>query len=191
MLLNYSVYSQSEKTAINKIRTYDWGKLRKLWNGIKSGNTPGWASGKALEYLFVRAFDLEKAEVVYPYCNNLLHSQEQFDGFIFVSDLGSGFIVECKDWKSPVAFDELSKLHGRLLYRSPSTYGIFVSKSGFTLSAMELMYMLNPHKILLWTFNDIDECFKHHKFIKALKYKYHYAMMTANNNISVIDGLNI
>lgn len=191
MLLNFNSYSDSENTAMTKIRTYDWSKLLKLWKGIKEGNTPTWASGKALEYLFVRAFDLDKAQVAFPYCNNLLLSQEQFDGFVYLPSLGSGFIVECKDWSTPVSFDELSKLHGRLLYRTPSTYGIFVSKSGFTPSAMELLHLLHPHKILLWTFNDIDECFKNHKFVKALIYKYHYFMMTANNNVAVVDGINI
>lgn len=191
MLLNFSIYSPSEKNSIAKIRSYNWSKLLKLWKDIKAGNTPTWASGKALEYMFVRAFDLNNAQVAFPYSNKLLQSQEQFDGFVYLSFLGSGFIVECKDWSTPVSFDELSKLHGRLLYRTPSTYGIFVSKTGFTPSAMELLHLLSPHKILLWTFNDIDECFKNHKFVKALAYKYHYFMMTANNNVAVVDGINI
>jgi hypothetical protein len=29
-----------------------------LWKGIESGNTPGWESGKALEYLILRVFQL-------------------------------------------------------------------------------------------------------------------------------------
>lgn len=44
---------------ITIIRSYDWSKLRKFWSQIKDGNTPGWANGKALEYLLVRAFDLD------------------------------------------------------------------------------------------------------------------------------------
>lgn len=102
-----------------------------------------------------------------------------------------GFLLECKDWKTSVSFDELAKLHSRLSYRMPSTYGIFVSKNGFTSSAVELLYMMHPHNILLWSFDEIDECFKNQKFLKALKYKYQYAMMTADPNIAVFEGINI
>ena len=191
MLLDIVTYTPAELRFVNTIRSYDRRKLRKFWNQIKAGNTPGWAAGKALEYMLVRAFDLEGAEVVYPYNNNVLNAQEQFDGYIYVKDLGAGFLIECKDWKEKVAFDELAKLHGRLTYRIPSTFGIFLSKSGFTPSAVELMFMMHPHNVLLWSYDEIDECFKNFKFMKALKFKYKYAMITADSNIAVIDGLNI
>lgn len=191
MLLNFNPYTDSEKRLITNIRSYDWGKLKKFWSQIKIGNTSGWASGKALEYMLVRAFDLEGAEVVYPYNNTVHIAKEQFDGYIFVKELGAGFLIECKDWNDKVTFDELAKLHGRLTYRMPSTYGIFLSKMGFTPSSVELMFMMHPHNILLWSFDEIDECFKNHKFMKALKYKYQYAMITANPFIAVIDGINI
>lgn len=41
--------------------------LLQLWEGIKTGSTPGWDAGKAFEYLIVRAFEIEGAEVRYPY----------------------------------------------------------------------------------------------------------------------------
>lgn len=176
---------------ISTIRSYNWPKLRKFWSQIKDGNTPGWSNGKALEYLLVRAFDLDGAEVVYPYNNTIHNAKEQFDGYVYVRELGAGFLIECKDWSDNVSFDQLAKLHGRLTYRMPSTYGIFLSKNGFSASALELIFMMHPHNILLWSFNDIDECFKNHKFMKALKYKYQYAMMTANPTIAVLDGVNI
>lgn len=191
MLLKFATYTNSEQQLITTIRSCNWTKLKKFWTQIKRGNTPGWASGKALEYMLVRAFDLEGAEVVYPYNNDVQTAKEQLDGYIFVKELGAGFLIECKDWKDKASFDELAKLHGRLTYRMSSTYGIFLSKSGFTASAVELMFMMHPHNILLWSFDEIDECFKNHKFMKALKYKYQYAMITANPAIAVIDGINI
>lgn len=191
MLLKFVNYTPAEQANIATIRSYNWPKLKKLWSQIRLGNTPGWARGKALEYLLVRAFDLEGAEVVYPYNNSVSTAQEQFDGYVFVKELGAGFLIECKDWKDKVSFDELAKLHGRLTYRMPSAYGIFLSKTGFTPSAVELMFMMHPHNILLWSFDEIDECFKNHKFMKALKYKFQYAMITADPAIAVMDGLNI
>lgn len=191
MLLKFAKYTASEQKLMKRVQGYDWAKLERFWLKIKSKKTPKWSKGKALEYMLVRAFDLEGAEVVYPYNNNVLTAQEQFDGFIFIQELGAGFLIECKDWQDSVAFDELAKLHGRLTYRMSSTYGIFLSRSGFTASAVEMMYMMHPHNILLWSFDEIDECFKNHKFLKALKYKYQYAMVTADPMIAVIDGINI
>ena len=191
MLLDIVSYGPAEQKMVNTIRSFNKQKLKKFWQQIKSGNALGWSSGKALEYMLVRAFDLEGAEVVYPFNNFVLTSQEQFDGYVFVKELGAGFLIECKEWKDKVSFDELAKLHGRLTYRMPSTYGIFLSKSGFTPSAVELMFMMHPHNVLLWSYSEIDECFKNFKFMKALKYKFQYAMITANPNIAVIDGLNI
>ena len=184
-------YSRSEKSLIKKVRCFDWIALEQFWNDIKAKNTPKWNPGKALEYMLVRAFELEGAEVVYPCNNSALSAKEQFDGFVFAQQLGTGFLIECKDWEEKVAFDELAKLHGRLSYRMSSAFGLFLSRKGFTASATEMMYLMAPHNILLWSFEEIDECFKNHKFIEALEYKYKYAMITANPNIAVIDGFNI
>lgn len=38
---------------------------------IEAGNTPGWEPGKALEYFVLRAFQLEEAQVTFPYCDGL------------------------------------------------------------------------------------------------------------------------
>lgn len=191
MLLEFASYTSSEKRKMKIVQDYDWIKLEEFWHKIKEGKTK-WSSGKALEYMFVRAFDLEGAEVVYPYNNKINNkAQEQFDGFVFIKELGAGFLIECKDWKDKVAFEELAKLHGRLTYRFSSTYGLFLSRNDFTASAVELMYMMYPHNILLWSFDEIDECFKKHKFLKALKFKYQYAMVTADPMIAVLDGINI
>ena len=46
-----------------RITSYKWDDLIKLWSEIESGNTPSWDAGKALEYLVLRAFQLNPAEV--------------------------------------------------------------------------------------------------------------------------------
>lgn len=191
MLLNVVKHTPSESKLINRIRTYDWSKLERLWKKVRDGKKTGWADGKALEYLFIRAFELENADVEYSYNNKVIKSKEQADGYIYLPSISTGFIVECKDWDSKIAFDEVAKLNSRLSYRMPSVYGIFVSMSDYTPSAMELMFMMQPRRILLWSKTDIDECFKKHKFIKALTHKFQYAMMTADHNRAVFDGLNI
>lgn len=191
MILNCVKYTDTEEELIKRVRNYDWRKLEKLWTSIKNGAALNWSKGKALEYMLIRAFDLSGAEVVYPYNNTVNNAQEQFDGFVYVKELAVGFLVECKDWKSPVAFDELAKLQTRLTYRLSSTYGMFLSKSGYTSSAIEMMCFMHPHNILLWSSEDIDECFKKRKFLDALIYKYKYAMATADLLIAVLDGINI
>ena len=48
----------------------DWNGLRNLWNAVRAGATPGWENGEAMEYLVIRAFELdpdEPATVRYPY----------------------------------------------------------------------------------------------------------------------------
>jgi hypothetical protein len=50
-----------------RIKKLGWPGLLKLWNAIKARDTPGWDAGKALEYLIIRAFDLDKVRVRWPY----------------------------------------------------------------------------------------------------------------------------
>jgi creatinine amidohydrolase len=45
-----------------KIAELDWPGLRGLWQVMKTGVTPGWDSGRAFEYLILRAFQLDGAE---------------------------------------------------------------------------------------------------------------------------------
>lgn len=191
MMLNAVRYTPSEQKFIKRIQTYDWAKLERLWEKVRDGKKTRWSDGKALEYLFIRAFELEGIDVEYPYCNKVEKYEEQVDGYLSTRNPEVSFLVECKDWSNKVTFDELAKLNSRLSYRIPSVLGVFVSMSDYTPSAMELLFMMQPRRIILWSKNDINECFKHHKFTKALIHKYHYALMTADHNRAVIDGLNI
>jgi hypothetical protein len=59
--------SEKDLEYVGWIRAMEWPELCGLWENIKSGNTPGWGDGKALEHLVVRAFELGGLEVEYPY----------------------------------------------------------------------------------------------------------------------------
>ena len=49
-----------------RIQGYDRSQLLTLWDHIQNNDTPDWEPGRALEYLVVRSFELESAEVAYP-----------------------------------------------------------------------------------------------------------------------------
>ncbi|MCP4697436.1 MAG: hypothetical protein GY862_11370 [Gammaproteobacteria bacterium] len=50
-----------------KIKNFTWNDLDALWTTIQQRDTSGWESGKALEYLILRAFQLDNAEIRWPY----------------------------------------------------------------------------------------------------------------------------
>ncbi len=81
-----------------QIQAMGWPELRALWNRIKVRGTPGWAPGKAFEYLVLRAFELNGADVRWPY-TVFLHGQdeviEEIDGSVRVRGLYG--LIECKD----------------------------------------------------------------------------------------------
>ena len=79
-----------------RITSYNWDDLIKLWSEIESGNTPNWDAGKALEYLVLRAFQLNNAEVTWPYSVYLDGEEiEQIGGVVYADGLSC--IIECKD----------------------------------------------------------------------------------------------
>ena len=50
-----------------KIKMRSWDGLWDLWEAVKRRETPGWDAGKAFEYVILRAFDLNGAQVRWPY----------------------------------------------------------------------------------------------------------------------------
>jgi hypothetical protein len=44
-----------------QIKRLDWNGLRALWTAIQVGTPPGWEGGEALEYLVIRAFEIDPA----------------------------------------------------------------------------------------------------------------------------------
>jgi hypothetical protein len=74
--------------------------VMQLWNAIEAGATPGWPAGKAFEYLVIRSFELEGAEVRYPYevPGDKANVIEQIDGTIY--SLETAFLIESKDFRN-------------------------------------------------------------------------------------------
>lgn len=121
--------------------------LLDLWNRIKERQTEAvnWEPGKAFEYLILRAFELEGAEVRWPFSVDMEGSiVEQIDGVIY-SD-GLSVIVESKDLTDPnrVNIEPIAKLRNQLLRRPSGSIGVIFSKSGFTEPAIMLARYLSP-----------------------------------------------
>ena len=149
-----------------RIETYGPAQLLQLWQAIKNRQTPGWPSGKALEYLVLRAFQLEDADVTYPYeikvrditidYEKATDSKiiEQIDGVIYCDGLAC--LAEIKDQTEPVSIDPIAKLRNQLLRRHASTIGILFSRSDFTQPAAVLARYLGPQMVLLWGNDEIS-----------------------------------
>src|SRR5262245_45327571 len=89
----------------DKIKRLDWAGLRTLWAAVRAGKTPGWEAGEALEYLVLRAFELDASRPIvrYPYEVSLFGEKvEEIDGAVHLPGLAC--LVESKDWghKVPV-----------------------------------------------------------------------------------------
>ncbi len=142
-----------------------------LWSSIEAGNTPEWESGKAFEYLILRAFELEGAEVRWPYRVTIEGEEiEQIDGVVYADGLAG--IVECKDTAIKVDAVPIAKMRNQLLRRPAITLGLVFSRSGFTESAIVLARFTAPQTILLWDGEDIAYALKKKSMRKALVAKY-------------------
>ncbi|MCI0516092.1 restriction endonuclease, partial [candidate division KSB1 bacterium] len=138
-----------EEVYIDKVQKLGWDDLSILWQAIKAGKTPGWPAGKALEYLVIRALQLDGAEVRWPF-NYVEGGQilEQIDGAIYLN--GLAFLAESKDYQDRINIEPIAKLKAQLSRRPPSTLGIFFSKSGYTEPALTLAQFLGQPPVLLW-----------------------------------------
>ena len=141
----------------------------------RTGNTPGFDAGKALEYFLLRAFELEGAVVTWPYQVDLFDIQvEQIDGVIYWDSLS--FIIEAKDRRENVSIESVAKLRNQLLRRPSSTIGVIFSSSGFTEPAIMLSKFLAPATILLWTGDEIQLAFASRTMCDGLIKKFRYSV---------------
>lgn len=132
------------------IQSLQWDDLRSLWQKIKQRNTPEWGSGKAFEYLVIRAFQLDGAQVRYSYSVRFGEGEEveQIDGAVHYSGLSC--LVESKDFdQRNVNIEPIAKLRNQLLRRPASVVGLVFSCTGFTNPAIMLSRFLSPQTILL------------------------------------------
>lgn len=159
----------------SRIATYDWDAINSLWKKVEDRHTPDWGAGKALEYLIIRAFQLEGANVKYPYSVSIEGEEaEQIDGIVYSSGLSC--LVECKDLTDKVNVEPIAKMRNQLLRRPSATIGIIFSRSGFTDPALTLAQFNAPQTILLWGTDEIDFALQYKYFQQGLIDKYRYCV---------------
>jgi hypothetical protein len=140
-----------EHRYVEQIRVLDRLGLIRLWEWLQAGHpVDGWEEGKAFEYLVLRAFELEAAQVVWPYFANRF---EQIDGAVFVD--GMSCLVESKQHAAPLGFGPIAKFKARLDRRPPGTLGMLFSAGGFTAPAVEEALHHPTRNVLLWSDTDI------------------------------------
>ena len=158
---------------VARIRGLDQKGIVRLWTKIESRKVHGWPSGKALEYLVIRLFELDGATVEYPYnvfdraTNQIL---EQIDGFVQVD--GLSMLIETKDFRDPMNVEPIAKLRNQLLRRPAGLVGSIFSYSGFTDPAAVLAAFCAPQAILLWTGDEIAAVVDGYSITSAMRIKY-------------------
>jgi hypothetical protein len=157
-----------------RIKRLDWAGLRALWADIQAGITPDWQEGEALEYLVLRAFELDTSEPVrvrYPYVVSLFGELvEEIDGAVHLPGLSC--LVESKDWGKNVMIGPIVKLRSQLLRRPAGTIGLLFSKHGFTRPASYLTFFTMPQAVLLWTGRDLEIALNEETMCECLRWKY-------------------
>lgn len=159
-----------------KIRQYDYPKLLQLWERVRRGDPiPGWSKGKMLEHMVLRAFELEQADVIWPYEvryeNRVV---EQIDGAVYFEALAC--LVEAKDYEDDVDIEPIAKLRNQLSRRPASAIGLVFSRSGFTEPAKILTRYVIPQTVLLWEGSEITLAVEQRKMCAGLKLKFRYAV---------------
>jgi hypothetical protein len=170
-----------------RIAAYDYPQLLTLWEGIQTGETPGWDAGKAFEYLVIRAFELEDAAVTYPFSVRLGGTVvEQIDGAIY-SD-GLACLIECKDQDGNIAIDPVAKLRNQMLRRPAGVIGLVFSTAGFTDATKILARYSANQAILLWNGLDVQYALGHQQMRVGLIKKYRYCIERALPDYSLQIG---
>ena len=155
--------------------------LLKMWDDIQAGTgLADWPPGKALEYLILRAFQLEGAEVSWPYRVYFPQERslllEEIDGALYFD--GVSCLVECKAQreKKDLGAVPIIKLKSQLMRRPRSTIGAVFSLGGFTQEAATLVQMLPPTDVLLWRGAEIDLALRRQLLCDGMKRKLRYAV---------------
>lgn len=171
-----------------RIGTFNLAQLLDLWSQIQASDTPGWEAGKALEYLILRAFELEEAKVTYPYSIQMGGAiLEQIDGAIYCD--GFACLVECKDQSDNISIDPVAKLRNQLLRRPAGVVGLIFTTTQFTQSTQILAQYNANQAILLWEGSEIEYALEQQCFRSGLIQKYQYCVerVSANYRIDLGD----
>jgi len=134
----------------------------------------------------LRAFELEKADVQYPYSVYMDGIEiEQIDGYVYIPEFNLPVIIESKDRGKPMNIEPIAKLRNQLLRRPSSAIGTIFSKNGFTTPALLLGQFLAPSTILFWEKKEIDFALKEGFFVKGTIVKYKYAIENGISNFVI------
>jgi hypothetical protein len=164
------------RSYVERIIELDWDGLRQLWAAIEDRQTPGWPPGKAFEHLVLRAFQLDGAEVRWPYAVRGVgpvesrEEIEQIDGAVYAKGLWC--LVQSKDTEDRVNVQPIAILRNQLLRRPSPAIGLLFSVGGFTSPAQVLAGFLAPQTILLWNRDDIGYCVERQQVRSPLLRKY-------------------
>ncbi len=176
----------------NEIQKLGENELLSLWQKIQLpaakgvNHTPGWDSGKAFEFLILRAFELEGATIRWPYSVRLFKEEiEQIDGVIHFPDINLSVLAEFKHYAKNLSIEPIAKLRNQLLRRPSNAIGAIFSATGFTEPALVLTQFLAPQTILLWESNHIEYCIKNKYFKKGLLEKYYHAIEEGFTNFDI------
>jgi hypothetical protein len=171
-----------------RIQAYSYEDLRILWAEVENNtlNDQLWLPGKALEYLIVRAFELEGSAVQYPFRVYAEGREvEQIDGVLYIGSLA--FIIETKDRQYAVDIEPIAKLRNQLLRRPPGVMGIIFSRKGFTEPAVKLASYVSPQSILLWSGEEIAYALSKQRMVEALIRKYRYCVEHALPDYNILE----
>ena len=170
---------------IAKIESYKPKDLILLWNQIKNNTVENfWAQGKAFEYLILKAFKIENADVMWPLSVWEDGKEiEQIDGAVYCKGLSS--IIECKDSNDEINFEPIAKIRSQLLRRPSSAIANVFSRSGYTDNALILAQYNSPQTILLWQQNEIEYALKKKKFTEGLEIKYRNFVQKGIQDINI------
>ncbi len=138
-------------------------------------NLPGWPPGRALEYLVLRAFQLEGARVTWPYeVRNRDVLLEQVDGAVYCDGLTC--LIETKAYAQPLDYLPVSRMKARLQRRPRTVIGAVFSLGEFTRATFLLAETLPPPDVLLWTGKDIAWALRRRAMRAGLRRKHRYAI---------------
>lgn len=151
--------------------------LVSIWEQLKT-RTPiaGWPSGKAFEYLVVRAFQSEGLTVRWPFevqYPQKFGTMEQVDGTVYLGE--RAFLLESKDLQEPAAIDAVAKLRFRLEARPPGTMSVLFSVQNFTYPTEVFTQFASPLNVLLWSRDDLDHALPTASMAEGLRLKLQFA----------------
>jgi len=160
------------------IQGYTKDELINLWESIITNDEiPGWGSGKAFEFLILRAFEMEGAKIRWPYSVSIFgESVEQIDGVIHFDMMNVSILAEFKDYTRNLNIEPIAKLRNQLLRRPSNAIGSVFSTSAFTDPALILSQFSAPQTILLWEQDNINYCLRNEYFREGFLKKYRHAI---------------